>query len=67
MVVGGVEGKSFYKIFFVSPQYEQKGGENMSNEWKKVCKVCNKDFDPENPSAHDKCLQYSNIIRNVKT
>jgi len=36
------------------------------NEWRKVCKVCNKTFDPDNPGVHDKCLQYSNIIRNEK-
>lgn len=38
----------------------------MSTEWKKVCKVCNKEFNPENPQTHDKCLQYAGIIRNVK-
>jgi len=38
----------------------------MVEEWKKVCKVCNLDFDPKNPTQHDKCLQYSGIIRNVK-
>jgi len=38
----------------------------MSTEtkWRKVCKVCNKTFDPENASVHDKCLQYVGIIRN---
>jgi len=35
-------------------------------KWKKICKVCNKDFEPENPSVHDKCLQYSGIIRNQR-
>jgi len=38
----------------------------MTDEWKKVCKVCNKDVNPNNLSEHDKCLQYSSIIRNVK-
>jgi len=35
-------------------------------EWIKKCKVCNLEVDPKDLAQHDKCLQYSSIIRNEK-